>query len=96
LFHEPTLLGATLDTCVDCYRANKALHAELAGQSQDNRIEGHEGDVFGSFAELCNVANMRWEGICAFDGRWVGVGEEDRWVQRIVLAGGDIVGAEDC
>ena len=68
LFHKSGLLGARLDAAADRNRPDEALHKELAGEREDNGIEGHEGEVASTFAILDGCGGVRaW-----FSWKWVG------------------------
>lgn len=69
LFHEAGLLGAGADPRVNGERADDSLHEEFAGKGENNDIEGHEGDVTGTFAILSQAAGAA-DGV----GRYEGVG----------------------
>ena len=58
LLHEAVLLRALADAAGDCYRADEALHEELAREGEDDGVEGHEGEVFGPLAILCDGADV--------------------------------------
>lgn len=87
LLHESVLFRAGLDTVALCDGKNETLHQELAGEGEDDNVEGDESEVLLAFAVLCDIANVWWEGIRALVHGRVGVGEVDRWVERVVLAG---------
>lgn len=61
LFHEAGLLGAGVDPSVHGERADDSLHEEFAGKGENDDIEGHEGEVTGTFPILCR-------GVGAADG----------------------------
>jgi hypothetical protein len=61
LFHEAGLLGAGADPSVNGERADDSLHEEFAGKGENDDIEGHEGEVTGTFPILCR-------GVGAADG----------------------------
>lgn len=50
LFHESGLFRSILDTALNGYRPNESLHEELAGEAEDDGVEGHECDVLLAFA----------------------------------------------
>lgn len=53
LFHEAGLFALGLDTSVTGQGLQQLLHDELAGEGQDDDVEGHEGDIPGPLAILC-------------------------------------------
>ena len=50
LFHKAVLLRAGADPAVEREGAQVALHEELAGEGEDDDVEGDEGEVEGAFA----------------------------------------------
>jgi hypothetical protein len=52
LLHEARLLGARADAVVYGGRAEDALHEQLAREGQEDRVEGHEGEVAAPLAVL--------------------------------------------
>ena len=95
LLHKPTLLPPRADAAPDCNRPDHALHQELAGEGEDDGVEGHESEVLGSFAILRDVADVGGEGARPLREGRVRVGEEDGAVQRVLLAWVDEVEGED-
>lgn len=94
LFHEAGLLCAGFDSGGDRDGTDEALHEELAGKGQDYGVEGDEGEVLLALAVLSRVANVRRQGIGALVQRRVGIREVNRRIERVVLAGRDVVGCE--
>ena len=83
LFHEAVLLGAGTDAVIQGHGADESLHQEFAGKGEDNDIECHECEVFGSLAIVGHI--MVKPGVVG-DERVVGrerVGQEDCAVKRI-------------
>ena len=71
------------------------MHEEFPREGEHDHVEGYEGEVFAAFAVLCHVSHVRREGVGAFVGGGVGVGEEDGGVERVVFAGRHCVEGED-
>jgi hypothetical protein len=94
LLHEARLFPTALDPCADGQGADQTLHAELARESEDDGVEGDEGEVLEAFAVLSHIADVRGQGVCALVQGRVGVGEVQGRVEGVVFAGGDVVGAD--
>lgn len=45
LLHEARLLGAALDSPSDGQWTDESLHEELAGEAEDDSVEGHKGEI---------------------------------------------------
>lgn len=89
LFHEASLLAPVLDAPVASQGPQELLHDELAGEGQDDGVEGDKGEIPGPLAIVR-------------DGVRVGVGrngqlvaEEDEVVDGVGLGGIDGVKAEE-
>jgi hypothetical protein len=75
LLHEARLFPTALDSCADREGSDQALHAELAGEGEDDGVERDESEVLLAFAILGRVADVRWECVGALMEGRVGVGE---------------------
>ena len=53
LLHEAVLLYPGADVVPQGERADKALHEELAGEGEDDGVEGDKGEIQGPFAIVC-------------------------------------------
>lgn len=95
LFHEPTHLPLLAYPQPNGQGTNEALHEKLAGEGEDDGVEGDEGEVLRALAVLRDMADVRGERASAFVERRVGVGEEEGGMERVVFAGGDEVEGED-
>jgi len=95
LLHEASLFPTALDSGADGQGSDQTLHAELAGEGEDDGVEGDESKVLAALAILCRVADVRWEGVCALMEGRVGVGEVQGWIERVVFAGRDVVCADE-
>ena len=94
LLHEASLLSAALDPSADGKGQDQALHAELAGEGEDDGVESDESKVLLALAILRRVADVSWEGVGALMESRVRVGEVQRMVQRVVFSGRDVVCSE--
>ena len=65
LLHEASLLSAALDTSADGQGQDQALHAELAGEGEDDGVESDESKVLLALAILRWVADVRWKSVRA-------------------------------
>lgn len=64
LFHEAGLLVAILDAKVQGNGPDESLHAEFAGETQDDDVEADKGKVPAAFSIVC-----RRIGVFAYVGR---------------------------
>ena len=58
LLHEAGYLRPATHAAVDSPRADEPLHEELAGEGQDDCIEGYEGEVEGPLAVHCGARGV--------------------------------------
>lgn len=59
LFHEARLFRPSSDPTGNCHWADEALHEKLAGEGEDDDIEGHKGEIATSLAILHWVRGRR-------------------------------------
>ena len=78
LLHEARLFSTALDTGADGQGQDQALHAELAGEGEDDGVESDEREILLALAILCWVADVSWEGVRALMESRVGVGKVQR------------------
>lgn len=53
LLHEPRLFRSAANPEVDGDGFDEPLHKEFPREGEEERVEGHEGEVPAAFAELC-------------------------------------------
>jgi hypothetical protein len=75
LLHEARLFPTALDSCADCEGSDQALHAELAGEGEDDGVERDESEVLLALAILRRVADVCGKSVGALMEGWVCVGE---------------------
>lgn len=95
LLHETAHFGTVSYSPAYAEGADESLHEEFAGESEDDCVECHEGEIFGSFTILRDIADVRWEGSRTFVEGWIGVGEEYGGSKWVLFAGGYEVSGED-
>lgn len=95
LFHEAVLLRFLPNPTAGRNGSDDPLHQELAGEGEDDGVEGHKGEVLRSFAILCRIADVWRKGGRSLDERRVGIGKEDGVVEGVLLAWVDEVGGEE-
>lgn len=76
LLHIAGLLSAGLEPGTAGHRAQNLLHDELAGEGQDDRVEGDKGDIPATLSILGEFIGVRHGEL---------VGEEDEAVDWVVL-----------
>lgn len=76
LLHIPSLLSARLEAGPARHGAQNLLHDELAGEREDDSVEGHKGNIPETLAILRNLVSARG---------WQLVREEDEVVDRVAL-----------
>jgi hypothetical protein len=78
LLHEASLFSTALDSSADGQGQDQALHAELAGEGEDNGVESDEREVLFALAVLRWVADVGWESVRALMESRVRVGKVQR------------------
>lgn len=78
LLHEARLFSTALDSGADGQGQDQALHAELAGEGEDDGVESDERKVLLALAILCYVADVSWKSVRALMESRVGVGKVQR------------------
>ncbi len=77
------------------HRTDESLHEELAGEGENNNVEGHKSEVFGPFSVVGDISIMSgviWDEMMV---GWEGVGQKDGMMQRICRVWIDGIGGED-
>jgi hypothetical protein len=78
LLHEASLFSTALDSSADGQGQDQTLHAELAGEGEDDGVESDEREILLALAILCWVADVSWESVRALIQSRVGVGKVQR------------------
>ena len=91
LLHEASLFPTALDSGADGQGSDQTLHAELAGEGEDDGVEGHESEILLALAILRRIADVCWQSVGALMEGRVGVREVQCWVQRVVLSRRNVI-----
>lgn len=83
LFHEAVLLRARADSVTQGHRTDESLHEKFTGERENNNVEGHKSEVFGSFPVVDYISVML--GVVGDEMMvgWESVGQKDGVMKRV-------------